>query len=93
MIACYLELCEEGEVKHINGVRPSFLENTAVSHSVIFANATHVEQYACTKNTYKCCLVVTPLALESEHIRVKRKGNGWLGPLICSTSPSSYNPK
>ena len=32
MIACYLELYEEGEVEHINGgVRPSFLEITAVS--------------------------------------------------------------
>ena len=39
----------EGSVSHINGVRPSFLENTAVSRSVIFAHATHVEQYACAK--------------------------------------------
>ena len=33
MIACYLKLhvYEEGEVEHINGVRPSFLEITAVS--------------------------------------------------------------
>ena len=49
VIACYLGLYEEGEVEHINGVRPSFLENTAVSRSVIFAHATHVEQYACAK--------------------------------------------
>ena len=40
----------EGSVSHINGVRPSFLENRAVSRSVIFAHATHVEQYACAKN-------------------------------------------
>ena len=79
MIACYLGLYEEGEVEHINGVRPSFLENTAVSHSVIFAHATHVEQYACAKKTYKCCLVVTPSAFESEHIRVRRKKRGMGG--------------
>ena len=47
VIACYLGLYEEGEVEHINGVRPSFPENTAVSRSVIFAYATHVEQNAC----------------------------------------------
>ena len=40
----------EGSVSHINDVRPSFLENIAVSRSVIFAHATHVEQYACAKN-------------------------------------------
>ena len=51
MIACYLGLYEEGEVEHINGVRPSFPENTAVSRSVIFAYATHVEQNACAKQT------------------------------------------
>ena len=40
VIACYLELYEEGEVEHINGVRPSFLENTAVSRKVSRAHAT-----------------------------------------------------
>ena len=35
VIACYLGLYEEGEVEHINGVRPSFLENTAVSRYII----------------------------------------------------------
>ena len=35
VIACYLGLYEEGEVEHINSVRPSFLENTAVSHYII----------------------------------------------------------
>ena len=29
VIACYLGLYEEGEVEHINGVRPSSLEITA----------------------------------------------------------------
>ena len=35
MIACYLESYEEGEVEHINGVRASFLEITAVSQKGI----------------------------------------------------------
>ena len=34
VIACYLELYEEGEIEHINEVRPSFLEITAVSRKV-----------------------------------------------------------
>ena len=29
MIACYLKLYEEGEIKHINGVWPSFPNSTA----------------------------------------------------------------
>ena len=37
VIACY----EEGEVEHINGVRPSFLENTAVSRFVTFLRMLH----------------------------------------------------
>ena len=49
MIVTELDYISEGSVSHINGVRPSFLENTAVSCSVIFAHATHMEQYARTK--------------------------------------------
>ena len=46
-VCAYMNYISEGSVSHINGVRPSFLENKAVSRSVIFAHATHVEQYAC----------------------------------------------
>ena len=42
VIACYLGLYEKGEVEHINGLRPSFLENTAVRCSIIFAHAAHM---------------------------------------------------
>ena len=31
----YLNYISEGSVSHINGVRPSFLENTAVSSYII----------------------------------------------------------
>ena len=41
VIACYLGLYEEGEVEHINGVRPSFLEYTAVSRFVTFLRMLH----------------------------------------------------
>ena len=41
VISCYLGLYEEGEVEHINGVRPSFLENTAVSCFVTFLRMLH----------------------------------------------------
>ena len=41
VIACYLGLYEEGEVEHINGVRPSFPEYTAVSRFVTFLRMLH----------------------------------------------------
>ena len=55
MIACYLGLYEEGEVEQINGVGPSFLENTAVSRYIQYnlAHATHVVENACAKKTHK----------------------------------------
>ena len=33
MIACYLELYEEGEVEHINGVWPSFPNSIALGRT------------------------------------------------------------
>jgi len=35
VIACYLGLYEEGEVKHISGVKPGYLELWLVSHQNI----------------------------------------------------------
>ena len=89
VIACYLGLYEEGEVEHISDVRPSFLD---VGCPVIFVHVTHMVEYACTTNTYKCRLMVIPSAFLIVSICVKKRRNGWVGPLICLTSRSSYNP-
>ena len=64
MIAWYLGLYEEGEVEHINGVRPSFLE--------IQLLVVTLQSCACYPRGrkmhahMKAHLVVTPSAFESE---------------------------
>ena len=93
VIACYLGLYEEGEVEHINGVWSSSLDLQLVGHTYK-QDTRHMRSYACAQNPYKNLLAFPPLAfLIASQVSVDSAGYGWVGPLICSTSPSSYNPK
>ena len=91
MIVCYLGLYEEGEVEYINGVRPGFLELQLVGRLI------ERIQSMCAHAHVQGILIkfvmlshFWPLRVSQIYVRI---GHGWVGPLICSTSPSSYNPK
>ena len=92
MIACYLGLYEEGEVEHINGVRPGFLELQLVGRETIRIRSTCACAHA-QGILIKIAMLSHLWPFESEPRCCVRIGHGWVGPLICSTSPSSYNPK
>ena len=92
MIVCYLELYEEGEVDHINGpTQPArvYIIWLAIKGQ-IYDGMSGIYGYwgACVHyHVYpkKVIFLARPRAVEFEKLGQT--------PLICSTSPSSYNFK
>ena len=91
VIVCYLGLYEEGKVEHINNVWSSFLDFTA-SFVENKQNMSHVQPYTCVTNPFKRLPCFCTSGLFDSKSSILDRG-ALVGPLICSTSPSLYNPK
>ena len=99
MVECYSGLYEEGKVEHINGasgVWPSFLIIELICSNIRYV----APPWGGVSFSIKAGACVPTLAFDNEFFScalckegISMARRGWVGSLICSTSPSSYNPE